>query len=97
MVEKVIGDVIGKLECLHSSNDEVQKEINIALFHLNRSRTLTQRGVQSGSRCCCAEIFTAGVVNPDCPRHGTMQSPKLKYITQNGIYSDNPNDDDGDK
>lgn len=24
--------------------------------------------------CCCAEIFTAGVVNPDCPRHGAMSA-----------------------
>lgn len=24
--------------------------------------------------CICAEIFTAGVVNPDCPLHGSMTS-----------------------
>ena len=24
--------------------------------------------------CCCAEIESAGVVNPDCPRHGLMRA-----------------------
>ena len=24
--------------------------------------------------CCCAEIESAGVVNPDCPRHGAMRA-----------------------
>jgi hypothetical protein len=24
--------------------------------------------------CCCAEIYTAGVVNPDCPRHGSIRA-----------------------
>lgn len=24
--------------------------------------------------CCCAEIESAGIVNPDCPRHGLMRA-----------------------
>lgn len=24
--------------------------------------------------CCCAEIESAGVVNPDCPRHGLIRA-----------------------
>lgn len=33
---------------------------------------LTKRAVDLP--CCCAEIESAGVVNPDCPRHGLMRA-----------------------
>lgn len=47
MIEKVVGDVIGELERLHPDNDEMQKEINVAIFHLNRVRVAAQQSVQS--------------------------------------------------
>lgn len=33
---------------------------------------LTKRAVDLP--CCCAEIESAGVVNPDCPRHGLIRA-----------------------
>ena len=41
-------------------------------FAVRFERVLTKRAADFP--CCCAEIFTAGVVNPDCPRHGAMRA-----------------------
>jgi hypothetical protein len=63
------------LRCIEG---ELEKEkpsiaaIRAIILEAGRELRPTQRAVDLP--CCCAEIESAGVFNPDCPRHGLIRA-----------------------
>jgi hypothetical protein len=50
----------------------LEKGVEMAMFLAMPEERLAKRAVDLP--CCCAEIESAGVVNPDCPRHVSIRA-----------------------
>ena len=69
---QVAREVAARIWCDPKMEDRVMDaDLAEEIAQLLSSR-LTKRAADL--LCCCAEIETASVVNPDCPRHGAMRA-----------------------